>query len=292
MVTYSEEFLNQMLPTEKVIDTSVTALSLNEQIEWMVRWAEEGLSKIVCVANVHMLVESRKNSNLRKALNRAHLVTPDGMPLVWVMQALGATSQDRVAGMDIFENTCRRCMEKGISIYLLGSTQTVLNEMEKRLKEDFPRLKVAGMESPPFRQLSPEEKAQTVERINQSGAGITFVSLGCPKQESWMLSNYQKVSSVMIGVGAVFPVYARMRKHAPKWIRESGLEWLYRLVQEPNRLAGRYAETIPPFLYLASQQVIKTYLNRTSESEQFLSKASSRPFCGFFNRRRKRTVVR
>lgn len=287
MITYSEEFLNQTLPNVEVVDTSITALPLNEQVEWMVRWASKGLSKIVCVANVHMLIESRKNSSLRKALANAHLVTPDGMPLVWVMHALGVASQNRVAGMDIFENTCRRCEEEGISIYLLGSTQAVLKKMKERLSKDFPELEVAGMESPPFRTLSLEEKAETVERINESGAGVTFVSLGCPKQESWMLNNYQKVSSVMVGVGAVFPVYARMRSHAPKWIRENGLEWLYRLVQEPNRLAGRYAETIPPFLYLAFRQIQKTHLAEINTPERNLPKVPSLPLFGSLYRRQK-----
>lgn len=242
-------------PSIEVTGVSVTSLLLNEQVDLMVYWAKQRLSKIVCVANVHMLIESRVNSKLRGVLDRAHLVTPDGMPLVWTMRALGLSSQDRVAGMDIFEKTCKRCEEEGISIYLIGSTQSVLEKMVARISKDFPRLEVAGVESPPFRALSKAEEESTVERINKSGAGVTFVSLGCPKQECWMARQYSNVQSVMVGVGAVFPVYARIQSHAPKWIRESGLEWLYRLCREPRRLYKRYATTIPPFIYLALKQI-------------------------------------
>ncbi|MEO0517844.1 MAG: WecB/TagA/CpsF family glycosyltransferase [Cyanobacteria bacterium P01_A01_bin.116] len=246
---------NRKLPSVEVTGVEVTSLLLREQVELMVRWAKQGLGKIVCVANVHMLMESRHNERLRDALESAHLVTPDGMPLVWVMRALGVSSQDRVAGMDIFKDACRRCEEEGISIYLIGSTHTILEKMVSRLSKEFPALKVAGTESPPFRLLTQEEKAKTVERINHSGAGLTFVSLGCPKQECWMVDNYRKIHSVMVGIGAVFPVYAGLQSHAPKWVRNNGLEWLYRLYKEPRRLYKRYAQTIPPFVYLALKQL-------------------------------------
>lgn len=261
------------LPKVKVTGVSVTALKLNEQVETMVKWAKQRLSKVVCVANVHMLIESRSNDALRTALGHADLVTPDGMPLVWMMRSLGIDSQNRVAGMDIFVDVCQRCLEEGVSIYLLGSTRPVLTEMKRRIEEDFPGLEVAGMESPPFRPLSEEEYAQSVDRINQSGAGVTFVSLGCPKQEKWMSIHAGKINSVMVGIGAVFPVYAGLQRRAPKWVRESGLEWLYRLYQEPRRLFGRYFDTIPLFIYLALKQVIAARRDNTVE---LLSVAESR----------------
>ncbi|WP_050765810.1 WecB/TagA/CpsF family glycosyltransferase [Synechococcus sp. PCC 7335] len=239
----------------EVIGLPITALRLSEQVNLMVEWGKQRLSKVVCVANVHMLVESQRDNHLRSILNRADLVTPDGMPLVWMMRSLGEESQDRVAGMDIFETACKLCQEKNVSIYLIGSTKSVLDTMEARLHKEFPDLKIAGLESPPFRPLSNREDEETVERINRSGAGITFVSLGCPKQERWMEAHRGRLNSVMVGVGAVFPVYAGLQKRAPKWTRELGLEWLYRLVQEPQRLFGRYFNTIPPFVYLAVKQL-------------------------------------
>lgn len=243
------------LPSVEVVGLPITALKLNEQVELMVEWGKQRLSKVVCVANVHMLMESQHDNQLKRVLNTADLVTPDGMPLVWMMRSLGEASQDRVAGMDIFEKACKLSEKKNVSIYLIGSTQSVLDLMEARLRKDFPNLKIAGLESPPFRPLSVQEDEAVVERINSSGAGLTFVSLGCPKQERWMAAHQGRIKSVMIGVGGVFPVYARVQKHAPKWTRNLGLEWSYRLMQEPRRLFGRYSSTIPPFIYLALKQL-------------------------------------
>jgi N-acetylglucosaminyldiphosphoundecaprenol N-acetyl-beta-D-mannosaminyltransferase len=112
------------------------------------------------------------------------------------------------------------------------------------------------MEPLPFRRLNPQEDAAIVEKINHSGAGIVFVSLGCPKQESWMSEHQGKINTVMIGLGGVFPIYAGLHKWAPLWVRRLGLEWLYRLLQEPRRLWKRYYQTIPPFIYLALKQLL------------------------------------
>lgn len=243
------------LPKVDVIGTSVTALPFEEQIDIMLDWAMQGLSKVVCVANVHMLMESRWNANLRDVLERADLITPDGMPLVWMMRSLGIKAQDRVAGMDIFISICKKSSKQNIPVYLLGSTQEVLEKMRDKLKIDFPEINLVGLESPPFRPLTEIEDTELVKRVNDSGAGFIFVSLGCPKQECWMAAHQSKIKSVMIGVGGVFPVYAGVKKYAPKWIRESGLEWLYRLTQEPRRLWKRYWKTIPPFIWLAFIQL-------------------------------------
>ena len=242
-------------PTVNVTGTSVTALPLSEQVKVVLHWARSCSSRVVYLANVHMLMESRWDSSFHAILADADLITPDGMPLVWVMRAMGNRQQDRVAGMDVFLNACSQAASEGVSIYLLGSTQTVLDKMKVKLKHNFPNLRIAGTESPPFRPLTAAEDTALIERINTSGAGLTFVSLGCPKQERWMAEHKDKVRSVMIGVGAVFDVYAGEKRHAPKWVRELGLEWFYRLVQEPRRLWKRYWKTIPPFLWLAAQQV-------------------------------------
>ena len=243
------------LPKVEIIGVSITALVFQEQISEILTWARQRSGRVICVANVHMLMETRRDEALRSVLNKADLVTPDGMPLVWMMRRLGLVSQDRVAGMDIFKAVCQRAMEEGISIYLLGSTQNVLEKMKARLKKDFPKLKLAGAESPPFRPLTKAEDAALVDKINSSGAGVTFISLGCPKQECWMGSHCDLIKSVMIGVGGVFPVYAGLKRYAPLWVRNRGLEWFYRFVQEPRRLFKRYLTTIPPFIWLALKQI-------------------------------------
>lgn len=253
------------LPNVEVVDTRVTALQFEAQIEKIMNWGRSHLSRTVCVANVHMLIESRHNKALKAALCKADLVTPDGMPLAWVMRLLGRTHQDRVAGMDIFRAVCQRCVETDVSIYLLGSTKEVLDGIEKRLNIEFPGLTIAGMESPPFRPLTESEDQALTQRINNSGAGVTFISLGCPKQECWISEHRGLIKSVMVGVGGVFPIYAGLKKQAPEWVRNSGLEWSHRFFQEPKRLFKRYATTIPPFIWLAVWQV---FMHKTQESFQ------------------------
>ncbi|MBE9178843.1 WecB/TagA/CpsF family glycosyltransferase [Oculatella sp. LEGE 06141] len=244
------------LPTVKIVSSPVTALPFNEQIEHILKWANEHLSKTVCVANVHMLIEAHWQKELCTVLENSDLVTPDGMPLVWMMKLLGVRKQNRVAGMDILVALCQQAPERNVSIFFVGSETEILEAMRVRLKREFPHLQIAGMEPLPFRPMTPEEDEALIQKVNDSQAGIVAVSLGCPKQEYWMGQHKGKIQSVMIGLGGVFPVYAGIHKRAPFWVREMGLEWLYRLVQEPRRLWKRYTKTIPPFVWLALKQLI------------------------------------
>lgn len=239
-----------------VIGLPVTAARFNEQIEILLQWASLHESKVVCVANVHMLTEAYCCSEFAAVLRSADLVTPDGMPLVWMMKLMGARNQDRVAGMDILLSLCQLAPLRNISIFFLGSHPEILGRMRKRLERDFPQLQIAGMEPLPFRPLTPAEDSSIMQKIHRSGAGLVLVSLGCPKQEYWMHEHQGEVRAVMIGLGAVFPVFAGVHKRAPLWMRKSGLEWFYRLVQEPRRLWGRYMKTNPIFIWLALKQLI------------------------------------
>lgn len=248
------------LPSQNVIGFPVTVLSFEQQVQQVMRWAKGGLSKVVCVANVHMLVEASWDQSLANILNHADLVTPDGMPLVWMVQLLRRVRQDRVAGMDLMIAVCEQAMQQGISVYFLGSEQRVLDQMAQRLKQDFPQLTIAGMEPLPMLSMPIEVDEAVVAQVNQSGAGIVFLALGCPKQEKWMAAYHNRIQAVMLGVGGVFPVYAGFQQRAPAFIRSAGLEWLYRLVQEPRRLWKRYSKTIPPFLWLALKQLAKKQL--------------------------------
>ncbi len=178
------------------------------------------------------------------------------MPLVWMLRMLGATNQDRVAGLDVLEGLCTRASAEGISVFFLGSKKDILDKMRERLEQKFPDLKIAGMKPLPFHSLTLEEDAILAQEINASGAGIVFVALGCPKQETWISEHKGKINAVMVGVGAVFCVYAGIHKRAPSVVRSMGFEWLYRLVQEPRRLWGRYKSTIPIFIWLACKQLI------------------------------------
>ncbi|MDJ0696724.1 WecB/TagA/CpsF family glycosyltransferase [Mastigocoleus sp. MO_188.B34] len=244
------------LPTRNVLEFPITALPLEEQVKTIIKWADERQSKTVCVANVHMLMEAYWNPDFGTVLKNADLVTPDGMPLVWMMRRLGEISQERVAGLDLLISVCELAQQLEVSLFFVGSQREILSLMRKRLNKEFPKLEIAAMEPLPFRPLTDKEDKALVQKINQSGAGLVFVSLGCPKQEKWIAQHKDKINGVMIGLGGAFPVYAGIQKRAPRLMRNLGFEWFYRLLQEPRRLYRRYATTIPPFIWLACKQLI------------------------------------
>ncbi|MEC4818776.1 MAG: WecB/TagA/CpsF family glycosyltransferase [Scytonema sp. PMC 1069.18] len=244
------------LPTQKVLDFPITALRFQDQMQTILRWAAARESKTVCVANVHMLMEAYWNPDFGTVLQNSDLVTPDGMPLVWMMRLLGARHQDRVAGIDILQATCQLAQKENIGVFFLGSQIEILARMRARLEKEYPQLKIVAMEPLPFRPLTPTEDEALIQNINSSGAGLIFVSLGCPKQENWIAQHKDKIHAVMLGLGGAFPVYAGLYKRAPRVIRDLGLEWLYRWVQEPRRLWSRYTKTIPPFVWLAFKQLL------------------------------------
>jgi N-acetylglucosaminyldiphosphoundecaprenol N-acetyl-beta-D-mannosaminyltransferase len=246
------------LPTKKVLDFPITALRFEEQIQAIMQWASARASKTVCVANVHMLMEAHWNPEFANVLQNADVVTPDGMPLVWMMRWMGARDQDRVAGMDILQGLCQQAQTQNVSVFFLGSQTEILSRMRSRLEQEFPKLKIAAMEPLPFRPLTETEDAELINKVNSSGAGLVFVSLGCPKQENWMAQHQGKIQAVMLGMGGVFPVYAGIHKRAPRIVRELGFEWLYRWIQEPRRLWSRYMKTIPPFIWLATKQLLSS----------------------------------
>lgn len=244
------------LPRKIVLKTPVTAVPFNVQIETMTDWARQRESRTVCVANVHMLTEAYQNPEFASVLQEADLVTPDGMPLVWMLRWLGTQEQDRVAGLDIFVALCHLASLQGISIFFLGSDDDTLGRIRTRLQQEFPDLKIAGMQSLPFRPLTESEDAAIIEQINTSGAGFVFLALGCPKQEQWIAQHKHKVQAVMLGLGWAFTVYAGIQNRAPRWMQKAGLEWLYRLALEPGRLSQRYWHSNRLFIQLAIKQLL------------------------------------
>jgi N-acetylglucosaminyldiphosphoundecaprenol N-acetyl-beta-D-mannosaminyltransferase len=261
-----------LVPTVDVIGSPVTALSFKEQIDIILQWACASTSSFVCVANTHMLIEAYRVPAFRNILQAADLITPDGMPLVWMLKLLGVRHPDRVAGMDILLALCQQAHHYNVPVFFVGSQSGILDRMQDRLKENFPQLKIAGMKPLPFAQTAPEEDEALIEQINNSGAKLVFVSLGCPKQEYWMASHKYKIHAVMIGLGGVFPIYAGIYKYAPKILRRSGLEWLYRLSREPRRLWKRYASTIPIFVWLALKQIFTGFFLATNRQESAIHK--------------------
>lgn len=244
-----------MQPSIPILTSAITNLSFEAHVDLLAQWARQRESRAICVANVHMVMEAYWSPEFAHILKAADLVTPDGMPLVWVMRRLGAPAQDRVAGMDLLPALCARAEAEHLSIYFFGSTPEVLKWMRQRIARDFPDLAIAGMESPPFRPLSDAENEEIAHRINESGAHLVFVALGCPKQERWIYGQKGRIHAPMIGLGGAFPVYAGMERRAPRWAQRAGLEWAFRMLQDPKRLWRRYVETNFPFLWLAARQL-------------------------------------
>jgi N-acetylglucosaminyldiphosphoundecaprenol N-acetyl-beta-D-mannosaminyltransferase len=239
------------------INTGTYKTFVNEVVEMSAKQ-----SSYTCVANVHMLVKAYSNASFASIINNADMITPDGMPLTWGLKLLHGVRQDRVAGMDLMPDILNEAEKKSIPVYFYGGTEAMLNRIKENLPMRYPSLKIAGMFSPPFRELSSAEVELTAKFINNSGAKIVFVILGCPKQELWMGMMKDKIEATMIGVGGALPVLLGIQKRAPLWMQRNGLEWLFRLHQEPGRLFKRYAVTNSVFIYLLCIEVIRVKIFR------------------------------
>jgi exopolysaccharide biosynthesis WecB/TagA/CpsF family protein len=187
-------------------------------------------------------------------VNRFNMITPDGQPVRWALNLLHNTQlRDRVYGPVLMLRLCRQAAADGIPVYLYGSSPEVVEALQCRLRQKCPGLKVAGYESPPFRKLTAEEDQQVVERLSSSGAGLVFVGLGCPKQDVFAAEHRDRIRAVLICVGAAFDFLAGMKKTAPAWMQRNGLEWLFRLSQEPTRLWKRYLTSNCLFLWMLAR---------------------------------------
>ena len=240
-----------------ILGTRVDATSYQDATERIIRWARAGESRAMAAANVHVVMEGYDDPALRTALSIVDLVTTDGMPLVWTLRRLGLPNQTRVYGPDLTLCVCEAAARERIPVGLYGSTAEALEVLQKWYRERFPKLQIAYAYSPPFRPLTPEEDEAVVRAINESGARIVFVGLGCPKQERWVAEHRGRVQAVMLAVGAAFDFHSGRVKQAPRWMQRAGLEWFFRLLVEPRRLWRRYFKHNPRFLCLVLRQLLK-----------------------------------
>ena len=204
--------------------------------------------KYICFSNVHTSVMGRENPDYREVLNSSAFTFPDGTPIAKLQQKEGCIGAERVAGPDFMEHMFRDTTDGSVAHYFYGSSQKTLDALKENLLKKYPGINIVGMYSPPFRALSEEEDNADVEMINASGADIVWIGLGAPKQEKWMLAHKDRVKGVMMGVGAGFDFHGGTIKRAPVWIQKVGLEWLYRLFQDPGRLFKRYFVTNTKFI--------------------------------------------
>lgn len=245
-----------------LLGVGVSATRFEETLQELLDAPQSQQRKRVHFCSVHTLVESSTNPDLYAELQDAEVVAPDGMPLVWAGRLRGIAVQ-RFCGPDVMPELIDRSREYGQSHFFYGGAEGVPEQLAEAFSERYPGLLVAGTYSPPFRELSQEEDAAVVERINSSNADYVWVGLGSPKQDLWIADHWERLeASVLLAVGAAFDFHTDRSRRAPRWMQRTGLEWLFRLLSEPGRLWKRYTVVNLTFIYLASRQALSAALAR------------------------------
>jgi len=240
-----------------ILGVEVSAIGMTETLDTISEWIEDREPRYVCVTGVHGVMESCRDLELRQIHNEAGLVTPDGMPLVWLSRWQGHRNVTRVYGPDLMLAACRAFSGRACRHFFYGGAPGVAEKLAANLRSQIPSLVVAGTYCPPFRDLTDDELADVRNRIKQSRADIVWVGISTPRQERWMASQVGRIDApVLVGVGAAFDFHAGVKRQAPSWMQRSGLEWLFRLATEPRRLWRRYFRNNPLFVALALMQCL------------------------------------
>lgn len=245
--------------TADLLGVRVAVIDYAEALDVIDRQIDHQRPGYVCVCNVHTVMASAEDPELRRALDGALLNVPDGMPLVWAINALGNSLSDRVYGPELMWRACARAASTGARFYLYGGRdQRALTQLAENLRRHHPGLKISGGYSPPHRPLTSEERDAVVDEINDAKPDVVWVGIGVPKQEKWMAQmRAQLEAPVLIGVGAAFDFHAGLVPQAPRWLQDAGLEWAYRLIQEPRRLWRRYLRYNPRFVAAFAAQLVR-----------------------------------
>ena len=242
--------------TVSVLGTHISVTKYISATMEVGNWAQKGESRYVCAANVHMIMEAWDSPEFREIVNSADIVTPDGMPLVWILRLKGFRELQRVYGPTLMLHVLEMSARENFPVGFYGGSPETLKKLVERMQARYPGLNVVYSHSPPFRALNPDEDSEVVSRIKMSGVRILFIGLGCPKQERWMAEHRGQIPAVMLGVGAAFDFHAGIISQAPGWMQNVGLEWLYRFSQEPRRLWKRYLIHNPRFVVLAMMDLL------------------------------------
>jgi N-acetylglucosaminyldiphosphoundecaprenol N-acetyl-beta-D-mannosaminyltransferase len=242
----------------KIVSLRVNVVNHESAIRQIHELVERQNGGYICFSTVHMIMESHDNPEYGAKVNAADLVIPDGMPLVWMQKLQGTAGATRVRANDLMTMLCAYAEQNDLSVGFYGGKQSVIDAILERAKNDFRNLKIAYAYSPPFRPLTDEEDAEITTKINRKKPDILFMGLGCPKQENWMSAHKDKTKAIMLGVGASFDFFAGNVRESPAFVGQLGLEWLFRLTQEPRRLWRRYLILNPRFVRLATLQLLKS----------------------------------
>jgi len=250
-----------------LLGVSVFPIDYQSAAKRIILWAEKKSFFAVYAANVHMLMEAHDSPAYRQVLNQADMITPDGMPLVWLMRLKGIKNQQRVYGPTLMLHVIQAAANKKIPVGFYGGRPETLRLLRTRMQDQFEDLTIAYAFSPAFGEVSLAENEQITTEIVQSGVRILFVGLGCPKQERWIAAHRGKIPSVMLGVGAAFDFHAGTKPQAPTWMQQIGLEWLFRLLHEPARLGRRYIYHNPRFIFWAMLDFLGLYPRDANNNE-------------------------
>lgn len=242
-----------------VLGTPIFVGDVASGASWLVERALAGAGGYVCLCNVHLFVVARQDGEVGRALADAAMAFPDGWPIAWLQRRLGHRSATRVAGPDLMARAIAEGRSVGVRHFLLGSTEDVLRRLEESLARRFRGVEIAGRLSLPFFELDELGGMDAaIAEVRRASPHVVWLSLGCPKQELWMLRHAQELApSLVAGVGAAFDFHAGTKRRAPGWVQRAGLEWLHRLLSEPRRLASRYARTNSEFLLLAGRELLR-----------------------------------
>jgi N-acetylglucosaminyldiphosphoundecaprenol N-acetyl-beta-D-mannosaminyltransferase len=244
-----------MLNKKRILSINVSNGSQNDFVDEIFSYSSRKQSSYVCFANVHMLVEAHTSPTLSNVINSADIVAPDGLPVAKSFDFIYGIKQQRIDGTSIMKRVLLECQSNHKKVFFYGGTQDMLDKAAIYLKTKYNGLNIAGMFAPPFRALVQQEKESVIERIKKSDADFVFVVLGCPKQEAWMHEMKHKLPCVMLGIGGALPMILGIYKRAPIWLQKIGMEWFFRLCQEPQRLFQRYAITNTKFLWLLASEL-------------------------------------
>lgn len=273
-------FNRHAVPWINLLGVRVSAVNMTSAVGCILEAIAAGRKGYVCLRDVHGVVRCQNDAALQRAHNRAFLVTPDGMPLVWALKGAGHKTADRVYGPDLMLALFDQGRQAGIRHFLYGTTPAVLEKLAARLSEAYPGAEIVGTYAPPFRALTEMESVEIAATINATRADIVWVGLSTPKQELWMAEMRPALDAGMLmGVGAAFDFHAGVKRQAPRFIQRSGFEWLYRLASEPRRLFGRYAVVVPSFLGLVALQItgLRQFPMAPAPKPPHLKLASSAP---------------
>jgi N-acetylglucosaminyldiphosphoundecaprenol N-acetyl-beta-D-mannosaminyltransferase len=242
-----------------VLGTPIFVGEVASGARWLVERALAGGGGYVCLCNVHLFVVARHDDEVRRALAGAALAFPDGWPIAWLQRHLGHPMAMRVAGPDLMARAIADGRGSGVRHFLLGSTEDVVRGLEENLARRFPGAEIVGRLSLPFFERNDFIGTDSViADVRRASPHIVWLSLGCPKQELWMLRYGRELAPALVaGVGAAFDFHAGTKRRAPAWVQRAGLEWLHRLLSEPMRLGSRYARTNSEFLLLASRELLR-----------------------------------